>query len=296
MTLTQLTYFLAIAETGSFTAAARRSYVSQPSLSQQILALESELGGPLIERRKQGIKLTAAGKALLPSARTAVTAAADGRFNAVRALEHGPYALCIAVLASVPLAPVSAAIATARAGRPDLSIRLHLHTDAGQMAARIRDGESALAIGKWPGEDWSGPVVSLGKQTMVLAVAAPSDIVDGTSLDELTGHDWVVLDHGADPSLHALARANVEPPRPMAVSHLDALLALVAAGVGVALVDPDALAGRDDVRAVHLAEPQWCEWFAYAGAPWSAAGLEVVAALTSESDTMLTRPPSTIRS
>src|SRR5919204_6140091 len=75
MNLRQLECFVAVAEEGSFTKAARRLQLSQPSLSQQIRALEADLGGELIERLPRGIRLTAAGKAFIPEAQAAVRAA-----------------------------------------------------------------------------------------------------------------------------------------------------------------------------------------------------------------------------
>ena len=69
MELHQLEYFLAVAETGSFSRAAERCSVAQPSLSQQIIKLEQELGAPLFDRLGRGAVLTAAGQALLPRAR-----------------------------------------------------------------------------------------------------------------------------------------------------------------------------------------------------------------------------------
>src|SRR5437016_1906455 len=68
MKLRALEAFLAVAEEGSFTRAARRMGLAQPSLSQHIRALEAELGGRLLERFPRGIRLTSAGKALLPEA------------------------------------------------------------------------------------------------------------------------------------------------------------------------------------------------------------------------------------
>jgi LysR family hydrogen peroxide-inducible transcriptional activator len=62
MELHQLRYFVAVAEQGSFTRAAERCFVSQPSLSQQVINLEKELGQPLIERLGRMIRLTDAGK------------------------------------------------------------------------------------------------------------------------------------------------------------------------------------------------------------------------------------------
>lgn len=50
MNLRQLQYFVTVVEEGSFTRAAQRLYVAQPSLSKQLAALEAELGGPLLER------------------------------------------------------------------------------------------------------------------------------------------------------------------------------------------------------------------------------------------------------
>ena len=58
MELHQLRYFCAVAETGSFSRAAEQSHVSQPSLSQQILKLEDELGARLFDRLGRSVRLT----------------------------------------------------------------------------------------------------------------------------------------------------------------------------------------------------------------------------------------------
>lgn len=73
MDLYQLRYFLAVAETGNFTKAAARSFISQPSLSQQILNLEEELGKPLFHRLGRKAVLTEAGHTLLEGARRILT-------------------------------------------------------------------------------------------------------------------------------------------------------------------------------------------------------------------------------
>ena len=70
MQLHQLHYFCAVAETGSFSRAAEQSHVSQPSLSQQILKLEDELGARLFDRLGRSVRLTELGKTFLPRART----------------------------------------------------------------------------------------------------------------------------------------------------------------------------------------------------------------------------------
>src|SRR6478736_5925204 len=69
MEIHQLRYFLAVAEESSFSQAAQREHVSQPSLSQQIHKLEEELNQQLFDRLPRSVELTVAGRCLLPYAR-----------------------------------------------------------------------------------------------------------------------------------------------------------------------------------------------------------------------------------
>ena len=83
MNLRHLQYFVATAEHGSFTAAARSLYVAQPSLSEQVRQLEAELGVELFARVGRGIVLTEAGRALRPEAER-VLAGVDQARDVVR--------------------------------------------------------------------------------------------------------------------------------------------------------------------------------------------------------------------
>ena len=67
--LRHLRYFAAVADAGTFTRAADQMFIAQPTLSQQIRRLEEIIGTPLLHRRRDGVRLTAAGTVLLDAAR-----------------------------------------------------------------------------------------------------------------------------------------------------------------------------------------------------------------------------------
>src|SRR5215472_16269446 len=73
MELRHLRYFAAVADAGSFTHAAERMFIAQPTLSQQIRRLEEIVGTPLLQRRREGLRLTPAGTVLLDASRTVLS-------------------------------------------------------------------------------------------------------------------------------------------------------------------------------------------------------------------------------
>jgi LysR family transcriptional regulator, nitrogen assimilation regulatory protein len=72
ISLRQIRYFVAVAKSGSFSAAAQIAHVSQPSLCVQMKQLEQEIGAKLLSRHARGVELTAAGTAFLPHATAAL--------------------------------------------------------------------------------------------------------------------------------------------------------------------------------------------------------------------------------
>jgi len=89
MEIHQLTYFVAVAETGGFSRAAKRCNVTQPSLSQQIKKLEQELGQQLFDRLGRTVILTPAGQALLPRARSILAELQDLKWNLGEEINEG---------------------------------------------------------------------------------------------------------------------------------------------------------------------------------------------------------------
>jgi DNA-binding transcriptional LysR family regulator len=81
--LRHLRYFAAVADAGTFTHAAERMFIAQPTLSQQIRRLEEIVGAPLLQRRREGLRLTPAGTVLLDASRT-VLSLVDHEVNRTR--------------------------------------------------------------------------------------------------------------------------------------------------------------------------------------------------------------------
>jgi len=123
MELRHLRYFVAVAEAGNLSRAAEKLFVAQPPLSLQIRQLEEELGGALFTRHPKGMRLTAAGEALLPEARDLLERAAGLKHSRSRAAGAGTLALGYVPSAGSTVIP--GLVRVLRRAHPGLEIRLH---------------------------------------------------------------------------------------------------------------------------------------------------------------------------
>jgi len=100
--LRHLRYFVAVADAGTFTHAAERMFLAQATLSQQIRRLEEMIGTPLLQRCREGVRLTDAGKVLLEDSRTLLSLAESGMGRARQAAGLGRPRLRVAICNGVP--------------------------------------------------------------------------------------------------------------------------------------------------------------------------------------------------
>ncbi|MEV6009766.1 LysR family transcriptional regulator [Streptomyces sp. NPDC051976] len=255
VSLRQLEYFLAIADEGSLSHAAAKLHIAQPSLSQQLRALERRAGGPLFERLSRGMRLTPAGRAFLPHARAAVRAAerAYAVSRAVAAGEAGEVEIAtVSSIASGILPPV---LRRWHGELADSAVRLHEFHHRSLLEQQVREGLGDLAVGPRP-LAWDGPVLSLGHEEFVVVLppgAGSAHHADGVSLLDLADRPWVMFgqEHGLDDLVRAAcAKEGFQPVPAVRTWQVDAAARLAAAGVGPALLPDNALpAGLDaDVR------------------------------------------------
>ncbi len=146
MELRHLRYFVVVAEELHFGRAAARLGISQPPLSQQIKALEIELGTQLLERSTRRVDLTEAGRLFLAAARTTLDQAERAAQVASRAQKGELGELSIGMFPSAPLIPVvGQSIRTFRRKFPDVQLRLDESESREQIRA-LANGREHIAI------------------------------------------------------------------------------------------------------------------------------------------------------
>jgi len=235
--------FVAVAERGSFTAAASANGYTQSAVSRQIAGLEDTCGVELFARGARGVRLTPAGEYLLPYARALLDRMADTAraLDAVRRLDAG--VLRLGAFASANAVLVPRVLARFRAAYPDVALtlreglteRLLPMVSAGDLDAAL------VSTHKRPQLEAAGvELVRVFDDPLLVALPAAHPMAGRArvALTDLAGERWIVADTPeAVGALHATcAAAGFTPDTPLRVAEWTAKLGLVAEGLGVALV------------------------------------------------------------
>jgi DNA-binding transcriptional LysR family regulator len=146
----RLRYFLAVVEEESVTRAASRLHVAQPSLSQTLRALEGELGVELFHRVGRGLRLSAAGYALVAPAREVLSAIDAARGAVSEVVEVLAGTLEIAALATLAVDPLAALIGRFRREYPGVAVRVQEPPSTAGVGAMVREGACELGFARLP--------------------------------------------------------------------------------------------------------------------------------------------------
>ena len=283
MDLRRLTYFLAVVDYGGFTAGADEVDVSQPALSLAVKELERELEVALFDRVGRRVHLTAAGQALVGPARQALRDVETGRaaVAAVAGVRAGTLALAsLPTLAADPLAEL---VGRFRRRYPGVDVDLAAPEDTSDLVAMVRDGRCEAGITEsteTPPDMTSQPI---GSQALLLilppgvgglgnpigepAVADPfagaagrtgtESVTLKVALADLVHTPFVAAPVGTSTRRlldEGFARAGAEPRVAVVTAQRDAILALVLAGAGAALV-PEPIAAVAGALGATVARP-----------------------------------------
>jgi DNA-binding transcriptional LysR family regulator len=253
-----LRYFLAVADAGTFTAAAEVLHVSQPALSQQIKKLEGELGFALFQRGTRQVTLTPQGTDLISSARQVVEAAQTYRSHA-RSLAGGTQKLTIGYRAAHEA--TRAVVDAFRAERPDITVAIR-HYPIAATHAGLDAGEVDLAVLRLPVVLTGLHTLTLYTEPRVALLASDHPLASRTRihLADLAGLPWITT-AAQDPVWQAHAQPAAERDKPGAsvvVATLDEFLEAVIAGCGVGLAPASAsrLYARPGVAFIEVADAE----------------------------------------
>ena len=260
MELHQLRYFCAIADTRSFSRAALHCHVSQPSLSQQILKLEDELGVRLFDRLGRTVRLTNSGEAFLPRARAVLRELEAARGDVDVQKESVSGAVTIGVIPTVGpyLLPPHLAQFSRKFPQAQLSV---VEEITRILLERLRAATIDLAVLALPvrGKEFeSFPMLT---EALFAAVPKRHRLArrHTLSLKDLQTDPFLLLRDGhcfRDTAVAACARARLHPEIVFESGQFSSLLSMVASGIGVSIVPEMAIDKRPRCSYVRLSDEQ----------------------------------------
>jgi LysR family transcriptional regulator, hydrogen peroxide-inducible genes activator len=259
MELHQLRYFCAVAEAGSFSRAAEQSHVSQPSLSQQIMKLEGELGARLFDRLGRSVRLTETGQTFLPRARAVLRELEAARGDVAEQKDSIGGSVTIGVIPTV--APYFLPQRLTRFSRKYPQVQLTVVEEiTPALLELLRASRADLAILALPirGHEFE----SFPLLTEPLFAALPRDHKlakrRALSLKDLRSQPFLLLRDGhcfRDTAVAACDRARLHPQIIFESGQFSSLLSMVGAGMGVSIVPEMAIDKKSRCRFVRLDDP-----------------------------------------
>jgi DNA-binding transcriptional LysR family regulator len=260
MQLHQLGYFVALADTRHFTRAAEQMKVAQPTLSQQIRALEDSLGATLVVRGPGKIELTAAGEELLPTARRILGDIDNVRRSLAELADLKRGRVRLGATPSLCTGLVPRILADYHRDHPGVTIVI---TEGGShdLHRRLDTGELDLALvvdSRGGNHDNLSTVPLFAEELVVISGrdSPPPTRHARIGIAQLRTRQLVMFREGydlRDTTLAACHEHGFEPSFAIEGGEMDAVLSLVAAGVGIAVVP--SIVVDDRFRVTRLRPP-----------------------------------------
>lgn len=252
MELHQLRYVLAVADTGNFTRAAAKSNITQPSLSQQIINLEREVGHKLFHRLGRKAVLTEAGSTFIERARR-ILFEVD---NATKELSDSPALGRRITVGAIPtVAPylLPPLLAQCRERHPNLEV--HVREDfRSHLVRAVVDGDLDFAIGALPMKDARISIEPLLTEPLLLVVGKQHPLASSprVTVPDLEGETFVML--GTSSSLAAQVQNfcgdhHFEPRIGYRCAQVTTVKAFVAQGLGISIL-PRVAQSPDDAGSL----------------------------------------------
>jgi LysR family hydrogen peroxide-inducible transcriptional activator len=258
MQIHQLRYFYAVAKAGSFTRAAEREHVAQPSLSQQVRKLEDELGARLFDRLGRRVRLTSFGRTFLPRAQAILRELSDAKqeIEEMTGVERGQV-----VVGAIPtIAPyfLPNRLASFSLRYPAIQVSV-VEEITRVLLERLQDATIDMALLALPVVGDHFVCRELLREPLYLVVPRHHRLASlpRAHLSQIEGDSFLLLKEGhcfRENTLSACSRARLNPNVVFEAGQFATILAMVAANTGVSVVPRMAVEQREGCCFVPIAD------------------------------------------
>lgn len=240
MEIHQLRYFVAVVEEGNFSRAAERMHVAQPSLSQQIQKLEAEIGQPLFDRLARRVTVTEAGYGLLPFARKILNELVQAQ-RFVNDCQSGPAgAITVGIIPTIAPYVMEQIFSAVTTRHPELTVNV-LEDVTENLVRASENGSIDVAIVSTCRHRTGIHLESCVKDRLLLALPERHRLAQRRQInwDQLKNESILMLheSHCLSQQIRRWCAENgLRTNTPAHALQLSTILAMVATGLGVALV------------------------------------------------------------
>src|SRR5438477_7959358 len=260
MELHQLRYFCAVAETGSFSRAAEQSHVAQPSLSQQILKLEDELGARLFDRLGRSVRLTDLGKAFLPRARAVLRELEAAKGDVVERKDSVTGSLSVGVIPTIAPYFLPERLTAFTRQFPEARLTV-IEEITPVLLDRLRASMVDVAILALPIRGHEFDAFPLLTERLFAALPRKHALGrrSSLSLKDLRKEPFLLLRDGhcfRDTAVAACDRARLHPQIVFESGQFSSILSMDGTGMGVSIVPEMAIEKHPRCRYVRIADDE----------------------------------------
>jgi LysR family hydrogen peroxide-inducible transcriptional activator len=240
MEVHQLRYFCAVARHGTFTRASEVEHVAQPSLSQQILKLEAELGARLFDRLPRSAKLTVFGKAFLPKAERILRELQDAKTELRDMSGNAKGEVVVGIIPTISTYLLPKLLSDFTVRHPFTTIRI-IEDITPALLQRLHEGTIDLAVAALPVAGTDLASVTLFEEKLYVVLPEKHRLASRSSLplSRLEGEPFLLLKEGhcfRDNLIAACHKSNMSPSVVFESGQFASILAMVSAGMGVSAV------------------------------------------------------------
>jgi LysR family hydrogen peroxide-inducible transcriptional activator len=252
----QLRYFCAVARHGTFTRASEVEHVAQPSLSQQILKLEAELGAKLFDRLPRSAKLTVFGRAFLPKAERILRELDEAKSELLEMAGNEKGEVSVGIIPTIAAYLLPKLLRGFTARHPLITVKI-MEDITPALVERLHDGTADMVIAALPvaGSELASEELFEEKFYAVVPISHPLAAHKSISLPELNREPFLLLNEGhcfRDSLISACHKSKMTPSVVFESGQFATILAMVSAGMGVSAVPAMAVQPRTGCKFIPI--------------------------------------------